>query len=325
MFCDKCGSSLPSGAKFCAKCGSTVIMASKKENENILVKKLSEIEVPKLAEVKIPKKLENVSFNNFRKPLIIGAGAVILLLVLIIGIRLGHSKQKSDTMAASNQEEQTIGSSYQEEQDIETEEITTSSAITLKGNYANLKSVIMLGTADSAVPAINYHEGSAFPKLENLQCGAVMKTLNSGETGYFNEADFPALKSVKMRLVNKYIDEDTLMTYLLFYEMYQSGRLQKFDMQLVHTIEDLYGTWTDAHQTLSFTFSSDGTLRIAGFSDFLGADIMKYKEVNDNTLSLSADTSSLLDIVSINMNYEIFGDTLQVELAGQQFELNKKN
>ena len=167
MFCDKCGSPLPNGAKFCAKCGNAV---------------------------KAPQKKETVSFNNIRKPLIIGAGTVILLLLLIVGIRSGHSKQKYDTAAASNQEEA----------DTDTEEITTSSAITLQGNYVNLKSVVMLGTADGAVPAITYHEDSAFPVLESLQCGAVIKTSDSGETGYFNETDFPALKSVEMRLIEYY-------------------------------------------------------------------------------------------------------------------------
>ena len=298
MFCDKCGSPLPNGAKFCAKCGNAVKSAQKKES---------------------------ISFENIQKPLIIGAGVVILLLLLIVGVRSGHSKQKYDVAAVSNQEVQISGSSYQEEADNDTEKITTSSAITLQGNYVNLKSVVMLGTADSALPAITYHEESAFPRLESLQCGAVMKTSDSGETGYFNETDFPALKSVEMRLINKYLDEDTLMTYLLFDDMYQNGKLQNFDVQLIHTIEDLYGTWTDANQTLSFTFSSDGTLRIAGYSNLLGTDAVKYKEVDDKTLRLSTDTSSLLDMVSVNMNYEIFGDTLQVELAGQQFELKKKN
>lgn len=51
---------------------------------------------------------------------------------------------------------------------------------------------------------------------------------------------------------------------------------------------------------------------------------MKFKEVDDDTLNLSAETSSLLDMVSANMDYVIFGDNLKVDFAGQQFTLTRK-
>lgn len=314
MFCSKCGSQLPDGAKFCAKCGNMV-----------------KPEAGKGQAVKLPKESFKISAETLKQPAVIGAGsAVILIIAIFIGIRAHHNRQdtRSTTTAAvaeTTSSSAPVSDTSGEAKEDRTDEIVTSSALTLDGNYTNLKSVIMQEASDGFVQPITYQEDSAFPVLESLQCGAVMKRYNSGETSYFEAADFPALKSVTMTLVNKYIDEDTAMTYLLFEDMYKSGTLQSFDVEIIHNIEDLYGTWTDQSRTLSLTFSSDGTVRIAGYSNLFGADVMKYSEVDDNTLSLSADASGLLGMVSVNMDYEIFGGNLQIELAGQQFTLIKKD
>lgn len=308
MFCPKCGNHVPDGAKFCAKCGNMIKVENEKEKE---------------------------TNATLRQPVIIGVGiAVILLIAIFVGIRSHHTKSDSagtEVIAGAEAVDRTestsdpISDTSREEQENDTDEIVTSSAITLDGNYKNLKSVVMQESSNGSVQTITYNEDSAFPVLESIKCGAVMKKYSSGETSYFEAADFPALKNVTMTLVNKYIDEDIMMTYLLFEDMYKSGTLQNFDVKLIHTIEDLYGTWADSSKTLSLTFGSDGTIRIAGYSNLFGADVMKYKEVDDNTLSLSADTSGLLGMVSVNMNYEIFGDNLWIELAGQQFTLIKKD
>ena len=38
----------------------------------------------------------------------------------------------------------------------------------------------------------------------------------------------------------------------------------------------LYGTWTDAGNTMTFTFAKDGSLRIAGAKNVLGADAFQF-------------------------------------------------
>lgn len=334
MFCKKCGNRIPDGAKFCPKCGNMIKTVEREEKDakqynlpEINIPKLSEMKLPKLPELNLPKPSLKISGGNIRWPVVIGAGAAaVLLAVLVVGIR-SHNAGKvveAEVSAIGETVSEPTSDVPVEEQEISDDEIVASSAITLEGNYKNLKSVIMEEAADGSVQAITYQEDASFPALESLQCGAVMKQYSSGERVYFDEADFPVLKSVRMKLVNRYIDEDTAMTYLLFDDMYKSGKLQSFDVELIHTIEDLYGTWSDKNQTFSFTFNRDGTLRVSGSNNLFGADVMKFTEVDDDTLSLSADTSGLLGMVSVNMDYVIFGDNLEVDFAGQQFTLTRK-
>ncbi|MCM1025298.1 MAG: hypothetical protein NC432_02620 [Roseburia sp.] len=178
--------------------------------------------------------------------------------------------------------------------------------------------------ADGSVAAITYSEDASFPALESLECGAVLKVSASGEKGYFDEKDFPQLKSVTIKLVNKSIDEDILMTFLIFSELYEEGRLESFHVENICTVEDLLGTWTDDRNTLTMTFEKDGTLRVADANNLIGVDVLKYQAAGDNTLSLSANQSGLLGMISVSMKYELFGDRLRVELSGQTFILNRK-
>lgn len=274
MFCKKCGNRIPDGAKFCPKCGNMVKTAEREEKgakqhnlPEINIPRPSKVKLSKLPEISISKPSLKIFGGNTRWLVVIGAGAAALLLVvLVVGICSHNAEEEGEAEVSAIEEtvsEPTSDMSL-EEQEILDDEIVASSAITLKGNYKNLKSVIMEEEADGSVQVITYQEDASFPALESLQCGAIMKQYSSGERTYFDEADFPALKSVRMKLVNRYIDEDTAMTYLLFDDMYKSGSLQSFDVELIHTIEDLYGTWSDKNQTINFTFNRDGTLRVSG-------------------------------------------------------------
>lgn len=87
----------------------------------------------------------------------------------------------------------------------------------------------------------------------------------------------------------------------------------------------LYGTWEDANGAVSFTFKDDGTIRIGGLDDTLGADLFTYTEVDNNTLELkAASDSKLLNMFSVDMDYKISGDTMTVELLGQTYQLTKQ-
>lgn len=82
----------------------------------------------------------------------------------------------------------------------------------------------------------------------------------------------------------------------------------------------LYGTWTDSSGMISFTFQKDGTIRIGGLSDTLGADLFTYTEVDSNTLQLKADTDNkLLNLISLNLDYKISDGVLTVEIAGNTY------
>lgn len=127
-----------------------------------------------------------------------------------------------------------------------------------------------------------------------------------------------------MKLTNKYIDDDVMETYRKFQLMYAVGSLQNFYIENSYTIEDLFGTWTDEKQTLTLTFEQDGTLRVADANNLIGVDVLKYKESNENTLNLSAEQPGLLGLISITMEYELFGDNLRVKISEQEFVLTRK-
>ncbi len=87
----------------------------------------------------------------------------------------------------------------------------------------------------------------------------------------------------------------------------------------------LYGTWADSNDVISFTFRENGTIRIGGLTDILGADLFTFVEIDNNTLQLKADTDNkLLNMISLQLNYEISEDVMTIEIAGQTFQLKRK-
>lgn len=77
---------------------------------------------------------------------------------------------------------------------------------------------------------------------------------------------------------------------------------------------------------ISFTFQENGTIRIGGLADTLGADLFTFTEVDGDTLQLKADTGNkLLNLISLNLNYEISGDVLTVQIAGNTYRLIKQD
>jgi ribosomal protein L40E len=79
----------------------------------------------------------------------------------------------------------------------------------------------------------------------------------------------------------------------------------------------IYGTWVDAGKTISFTFQEDGTLRVAGANNVLGADAFQFTK-EDGELHLQ--TQGLVNI-GLDLPYEISDDTLQINVMGQKMTL----
>lgn len=89
--------------------------------------------------------------------------------------------------------------------------------------------------------------------------------------------------------------------------------------------ESLYGTWSDSTGTVSFTFYENGKIRISGLGTTLGVDVFTFSEVDGDTLQLKADSNNaLLEVVSIQLDYEISGDTMTVNIADMQYTLVKE-
>lgn len=79
----------------------------------------------------------------------------------------------------------------------------------------------------------------------------------------------------------------------------------------------IYGTWSDANQTITFTFNEDGNLRVSGANNILGADAFTFTE-EDGVLHLQAQ--GLLG-VGFDLGYEIEDDALSISVLGQNITL----
>lgn len=79
----------------------------------------------------------------------------------------------------------------------------------------------------------------------------------------------------------------------------------------------IYGTWTDANKTITFTFNKDGNLRIAGANNILGADAFQFTE-EKGVLHLQATG---LAGIEFDLKYEIVDDALHISIGGQKMIL----
>lgn len=308
MFCTSCGSQLPDNIKFCGKCGAAVQSPAEQHH--------------RLSEPKSHGKQRDWRFNAFSFKTLAAGGGTVLLILIVAGILLGGREETPRTDREPTAKESVAAGKEEQVHDDVTLNLTSSTV--LEGEYGNLRSLIMQPRADGFVDTITYSEDASFPVLESLECGVVLKVLDSGEKVQFDEKDFPKLKNVTMKLTNKYIDDDVMETYKQFLQMYAVGSLQNFNIENSYTIEDLFGTWTDEKQTLTLTFEQDGTLRVADANNLIGVDVLKYKESNENTLNLSAEQPGLLGLISITMEYELFGDNLRVKISEHEFVLTRK-
>lgn len=79
----------------------------------------------------------------------------------------------------------------------------------------------------------------------------------------------------------------------------------------------IYGTWTDANETVTFTFSQDGNLRVSGTNNILGADAFEFTE-EEGVIHLQAKGFSG---VGINLRYEIVDNALNIRVKGKSMTL----
>ncbi len=86
----------------------------------------------------------------------------------------------------------------------------------------------------------------------------------------------------------------------------------------------LDGTWTNSSGTFTLTIGKDGTVKIADSTGTFGADAFTYTEVDDDTVRLKVDTdNALVGMLSIDMDYEVSGETLSISALGQTFNLTR--
>ena len=81
----------------------------------------------------------------------------------------------------------------------------------------------------------------------------------------------------------------------------------------------IYGTWTDANKTMTFTFDKSGNLRISGSNNILGADTFTFTE-EDGMLRLQVQGLAGSS-VAVEVKYKISDDNLTLTIKGQDINL----
>lgn len=192
--------------------------------------------------------------------------------------------------------------------------------VTLDGKFPSLESIELEPEEDGKATLLNLSADSEFDSLTDLSCGIVK--VKGGE---LSAGQFPMLESVDVRIPNKEwteeLEESIVKDLEVFYDMYQEGSLSYFNLEVTHSIEDLYGKWKDKNGLLAFTISDDGSIRVSDNSGTIGTDLLTYEELDDYTLRLQTDVDNWLDFMSIDMEYRLMGDTMTVWILGQEFEM----
>lgn len=88
----------------------------------------------------------------------------------------------------------------------------------------------------------------------------------------------------------------------------------------------LIGTWSDSSGEISITFERDGSVRVSDYTGTFGANVFKYRNVDKDTIKLKVDSSELGllgDMLNMNVDYHIKGNTLTLEVLGEEFSLER--
>ncbi len=89
--------------------------------------------------------------------------------------------------------------------------------------------------------------------------------------------------------------------------------------------KDLTGTWTNSLETFAITIGKDGTVKISDSTGTFGADAFTYTEVDDDTVRLKVESdNALVGMLSIDMDYEVNGETLTISALGQTYDLTRR-
>lgn len=189
--------------------------------------------------------------------------------------------------------------------------ITDQSIAQLEGIYQELTRIDSNG---------DVRMSGEFPELQFLACSKVLEC----DIEDFSAEKFPALEEVHLQVENAEVDEDFWTTLAGFQAMYDRGEIRSFTYQVSHTIEDLYGEWADEKGLLSLTIMEDGNIRVGAGSGLLGAELLTFTEVDNNTLNLKVNAVGVIELVSLQMDYDLMGDQMRVSIFGNTYLLKRK-
>lgn len=315
MFCGKCGAQIPDGAVFCSKCGN------KTGNSPVKKPQISENVQKVFSEEKkeqFKAAAGKISLSDKRVRIGIAAAAGIVILFFIVKMA-GSVFTGGDFQSGSAVAESVTGQENGKNVKVKNvKNINSSGDVSLAGELPKLESIIL-----SDGGCLTIEQGAVYPNVTSIQCKSIVTEGYQNDIFSFEPEAFPALQSVTISAQNSQVDKDTLKTMEACILMKDGGGLQELKIDITHTIEDLYGTWTEEQGRLAFTLAQDGSVRVSEGSGLIGADLLNFTEVDNDTLRLKAEGSGILQLISPEMDYMLFGDMLTITLAGNEFKLYK--
>lgn len=291
MICEKCGAQIEDETLevYCRKCGHKLLRRDMKEQLG------EQLEAG-----------ENVLRRKWFIAALAGGMALLIAVIAILVLSQGLEAFRSlgGTAATGNR----IIECKESAKEVT---VTDRAIVRLEGTYPELTSIKSNGGVILS---------GEFPQLQVMTCSKVL----ASEKVDFSRESFPVLAEVHLEIENAEVDEDFRASMAGFQVMYGRGELNTFTYEVSHTIEDLYGEWSDENGLLSLTIMEDGKIRVGAGEGILGAELFTYTEVDNNTLNMKVNATGLVDLVSMQLDYELLGDDLTVYLLGSTYLMKRR-
>ena len=285
MFCNKCGAQLADSAAFCNQCGNA-IQATMSSGKQTVPK--TPVINTGMGQKKIPKVL----------------WLLLPIIILIVVVLCVISLKKPNIYGTWVDEQGLIGFTFAE-----------------NGNLRVSGKNNILGA--NLFQFVEDKEGNL-----TLQAKGISGDIISLNMKYELSEDMLDITVLGQNFTLYRTDEENMILEVLENPEEAQEVMAEAVEDVLDTFQSisLYGTWTDESGVISFTFQENGTIRIGGLADTLGADLFTFTEVDGDTLQLKADIGNkLLNLISLNLDYEISGDVMTVQIARNTYRLIKQD
>lgn len=285
MFCNKCGAQLADSAAFCNQCGNA-IQATMSSGKQTVPK--TPVINTGMGQKKIPKVL----------------WLLLPIIILIVVVLCVISLKKPNIYGTWVDEQGLIGFTFAE-----------------NGNLRVSGKNNILGA--NLFQFVEDKEGNL-----TLQAKGISGDIISLNMKYELSEDMLDITVLGQNFTLYLTDEENMILEVLENPEEAQEVMAEAVEDVLDTFQSisLYGTWTDESGVISFTFQENGTIRIGGLADTLGADLFTFTEVDGDTLQLKADTGNkLLNLISLNLDYEISGYVMTVQIARNTYRLIKQD
>lgn len=285
MFCNKCGAQLADSAAFCNQCGNAIQATMSSGKQT----------VPKTPVI-------NIGMGQKKIPKVLWL--LLPIIILIVVVLCVISLKKPNIYGTWVDEQGLIGFTFAE-----------------NGNLRVSGKNNILGA--NLFQFVEDKEGNL-----TLQAKGISGDLISLNMKYELSEDMLDISVLGQNFTLYRTDEENMILEVLENPEEAQEVMAEAVEDVLDTFQSisLYGTWTDESGVISFTFQENGTIRIGGLADTLGADLFTFTEVDGDTLQLKADTGNkLLNLISLNLDYEISGDVMTVQIARNTYRLIKQD